>query len=76
MKLSIKTIDITTDIPEYMTTQDIQKATMNDIHLKDIKVYITEGRPSSRADVKQGIQPYWPLTDKLAMIDGLAMKGR
>ena len=40
MKLSISAADVTVGIPACMIMQDIQKVTLNDIHLQDLTTYV------------------------------------
>ena len=68
MNLNINSINITS-IKLWVDKQD-------DMHLQDLRTYIIEGWSSNRYDVKQDIQPYWIFQDRLAMIDGIAMKGK
>ena len=43
MKLSSNIINVSTNIPACLNIQEIQIAMLHDIHLKDLKAYITEG---------------------------------
>ena len=38
--------------------------------------YVINGGPSTRAEVKEEIQMYWPFLDDPAVIDGIVMKDR
>ena len=51
MKLFISPTDATTNIPAYITRQDIWEAMINHTHLEDLKQYIMEGLLSSEAGV-------------------------
>ena len=54
----------------------IQEATALDKHLQDLKAYIIKGWPHKKEDVARNIQKYWPIRCKLAIKDGVAMKGK
>ena len=53
----------------------IKQETRQDTELKQLIETIVVGWPEKRRDVPKPIQPYWPFRDKLAVEDGLVLKG-
>ena len=53
MKINIKTIHMTTDIPNCMIIQVIQQATAKDDYLQQLRVHIIKGCLESRNEVPQ-----------------------
>ena len=49
---------------------------MEDTNLQQLKKYIIQGWPLKKEDVEHSMRPYWPKRSKLAIIDGIAMKGK
>ena len=39
-------------------------------------MYIIQGLPHKKEEVDQNIRQYWPIRNKLAVIDGILMKGK
>ena len=70
------TIDTAIDIPECMTIQDIQQATIKDDHWQELRQHIISCWPENRNEVPQETRPYWTIRDGMAVIDGIIMKGR
>ena len=54
MKITLITA---TDIPDWMSTQDIQQAIHQDEHLQQLKHYIIWGWPLNRKEIQQGLKP-------------------
>ena len=74
--LSINTINATVDLSVCISKQDIQEATAQDANLHGLKAYIIHGCLHKKDEVAQDIQKYWPIRHELAMIDGVAVKGK
>ena len=62
--------------PLYVHIFKIQDATLNDEHLQVLTIYIINGWPETKAEVKQDKQPYWTFCDNLAVIDNIVLKGK
>ena len=60
MNLNINAIETCMDIPECMSTEEMRHTTQVDDHLNALTMYVIHGPPSTRADVKEEIQPYGP----------------
>ena len=56
MKINVNVIDRTNDIPNCMTTQEIQQATIKDSYLQQLRQHIMRGWPESRNEVLQKIK--------------------
>ena len=50
--------------------------TLEDDDIGMLTISVIHGWPSTRADVKKEVQPYWSFQDQVTVIDGIAMKGR
>ena len=55
MNINMSSIKNMIDIPICITTKDSQAATQDNVHLQNLRMYIIEGLPSNRNDVKQDI---------------------
>ena len=64
------------NIPVCPSLQNIHTETNEEAHLQELKVYIIEGCPHTKEEVVQGIRPYWPIRNGLAMIDGIVRKDK
>ena len=64
------------DVPECMSIQYIQQATIQDEHLQWLKSFIITGWPDTKDWQHQDIRPYWLFRGDLVIIDGVIMKGR
>ena len=76
MDIKIDTIWIATDIPECVSMSQIQQASAKDDHLQCLKCSIITGWPSTKDKLHADLKPYWSYRDKLAIIDGVMLKGR
>ena len=74
MKITINLIDSHMDITDYMTTEEIMLATIDNKHLSMLSGYILQGLPSMRAKVQKDIQPYRSFTEEIVIICGIAMQ--
>ena len=48
MQVNINTIQTTTNIPECISIHELQKATLEDNHLQQLKEQVIRGRPEYR----------------------------
>ena len=69
LNINVNTINMTVDLP---VCKSIQKATAQDAHLQDLKASTIHGWPYKKDD----IQEYGPIRHELALIDGVAIKGK
>ena len=76
MDINIDTVQSMTDIPECMSMAQIQQASTQDDHLQCFKGFIITGWPSTKDELHADLKPYWSYRDKLAVIDGIVLKGR
>ena len=76
MDIKINAIWIATDIPECVSMSQIQQAYTQDDHLQCLKSFIITGWPSTKDKLHIELKPYWSYRDKLAIIDGVMLKGR
>ena len=60
MNLTTNAIETCTDIQECMMAKKIKYVTPTDDHLHVLKTYVLNGWSSTRADIKDKIQAYWP----------------
>ena len=65
-----------TDVLECISISQIQQATVQDKHLQCLKNIIISGWLATKYQMHINIRPYWSYKDDLAVIDGIAMKGR
>ena len=76
INLNIKAVETCTDMQECMMAEKNRHALQAQDYLHALTAYIIYGWPSTRAEVKEEIQLYWPFCDSMAVIDGIVMKGR
>ena len=76
MDVWVDAIQNAMDMPECMSMAEIQHALSQDDHLQQLKNLIIAGWPDTRDDLHAGLRPYWSYRDKLAVIDGVILKGR
>ena len=74
--IRIEAIQSATDIPECVSTSQIQQASAQGDHLQHPKSFIITGWPSTKDELHTDLKPYWSYKDKLAIIDGVMLKGR
>ena len=60
VNLNVNEITMCTDIPEYIMAEENRHATQEDDHLNALTVYMINSWLSTRAEVKEKIQPYMP----------------
>ena len=72
LSINVNTISTTADLPMCTSIQE----TTQDAHLLDLKAYNIHGWLHKRNHMAQDTQKYWPIRHELAMIDGLAAKGK
>ena len=75
MTLKISVIETCIDIPECMMAEEIRHATPADDQLNALTAYMISGLPSTRVDVKEETQAYFPFCDDIVVIDGIVIQG-
>ena len=63
-------------MPDCISIEEIQQASLQDAHLQQLKTFIIAGWPHTKDELQTDIRPYWPYRDELAVIDGVLLKGR
>ena len=76
MEVQVDTIQATMDMPECVSMAEIQQTSSLNNHLQQLKGIIILGWPDSRDELHMDLQPYWSYRDKLAVIDGVILKGK
>ena len=76
MGVQVDAIQTAMDMPECVSTAEIQCASEQDNHLQQLKSLIITGWPNSRDKVCEELQPYWSHSNELMVIDGVICKGR
>ena len=76
MDVNVDPIQMSMNVPECMSMQEIQWATAQGEHLQWLKGYIIGGWQESKDHLHQDIRVYWPFKDDMAVIDGVIQKGR
>ena len=74
--MSMNGISTSRTIPVCTSMQHMQTATCEDVHLQELRTNIIQGWPQKKEEVTQSIRQSWPIKNELAMIDGIAMKGK
>ena len=64
------------DMPECISIEEIQHASLQDVYLQQLKTFIIAGLPHTKDELHIKIRPYWLYRDKLVVIDGVILKGR
>ena len=76
MELWVDVIQTTTDMPECLSMTELKQASSQDSHIQKLKQFIITGWPNSKEEVSKELKPYWSYRDKLAVINGMVLKGR
>ena len=76
MDIKVDIVKIMTDVPECMSIQQIQQATVQDEYLQWVKGFIITGLSDTKDQLHQDIRPYWSFNEDLAVIDDVVIKGR
>ena len=76
MVIRVDVIQMSTNVPECMSIQQLQQATAHDEYLQRLIGYIIAGRPESKDHLHKDIRAYWPFKYDMVVIDGVSMKGR
>ena len=74
MGLNINAIEVSTDMPECMEVEAIRHAMQDYSHLSALITYMIHGWPSTRAEVKEELKPYWPFRNDITVIDRITGK--
>ena len=69
-------IQSSVDMPDCISIEEIQWASLQDAHLQQLKTFIIVGWPHIKDELQTDIRPYWPYRDELTVIDGVLLKGR
>ena len=64
------------NIPVYMFREVIQAPTCEEAHLQNLKTYIIQSLSHKKEEVMYSIRQCCPMRNSLAMIDGIAKKGK
>ena len=75
MSIHVSGISISVNMLVCISTEDIQAATQEDTHIQKLKTYIIEGWPHKKEEETHSMLQYWPIRSKLAMTDGITIKG-
>ena len=76
MEMRMDTIQNVTETPECVSMAEIQQASTQDDHLQHLKSFIIAGWPNSKDELHADLKLYWSYSDRLAVIDGILLKGR
>ena len=76
LSINVNTINTTVELPMCTSIQDIQEAAAQDVHLQDLKTYISHGCQHKEDDITPDMQKYWPIRHELAMIGEMDVKGK
>ena len=76
MDIWVHAIKSSIDMPECISMEEIQQASLRDGHLQQLKRFIIAGWPNTKDELHTNIRPYWLYRDKLVVIDGIILKGR
>ena len=75
MQISINAIQLTTNMPECMTFNELKEITSQDQHLQQLMEYIIQCVPGNKEQLPPDIRTYWMFRDNMAVIDGVVIKG-
>ena len=59
-----------------MKSEEIRHATQTDDYLNALNMYVTNGQPTTTAQVTEEIQAQWPFGNDISVTDGIVMEGR
>ena len=76
MEIQVNIIQTATDMPECLSMTELQQASSQDNHLQKVKHFIIAGWPDSKDELSTELKLYWSYRNKLAVIDGIILKGR
>ena len=76
MDIWVDAIQSLVDMPDCISMEEIQQASLQDAHLQQLNTFIIAGWPHTKDELQTIIRPYWPYRDELAVIDGVLLKGR
>ena len=69
MGININVIETYTSIPECMTAEEIQLATMDDEHIGMLSNYTLHGWPTTKAEFQKEVKLYLSFRDEIVIID-------
>ena len=76
MEIWVDVIQTATDMLKCLSVTELQQASSQDDHLQKLKNIIIAGWPDSKDEISEELNPYWSYRDKLAVLDGIILKGR
>ena len=76
MELQVDVTQTTIDMQECLSMTELHQASSQDNHLQKLKHFIITGWPHSKDKISEELKLYWSYRDKLAVIDGIILKGR
>ena len=76
MDIQVDAIQSLVDMLDCISIEEIQWASLQDVHLQHLKTFIIAGWPHTKDELQTDIRPYWPYRDELAVIDCVLLKGR
>ena len=69
-------IQSSVNMPDCMSIEEIQQASLQNAHLQQLNTFIIAGWPHTKDELQINIRPYWPYRDELVGIGGVLLKGR
>ena len=76
MNSNINVTQTCTDIPGYLSTEEVGATALDDDHISTLLTCIVHVYPSIKAEVINEVQSYCSFRDNIAVMDGIANKGR
>ena len=73
MDIQVDVIQSSVDMPDCISLEEIQHASLQDVQFQQLKTFIIAGWPHTKDELHTNIRPYWL---QLAVIDGVILKGR
>ena len=75
MQISVNAMQLTANVPDCMTCNELKEVTSQDQHLQQLMEYIIQGWPDNKDKLLQDVRTYWTLRDDMVVIDGVIIKG-
>ena len=76
MGMNMNVISTSVNLPACMSIEDIQAATHEDAHLQEWGAYTIQGWSHKKEEMDHSMRQYWPIREKLAMIDCFVIRGK
>ena len=74
LDITVHDVQVFTEISP-LSLEKIKRVTENDLDLKTLKQYIQDGFQANRSDCIESVQGYFGFREKLAIVNGLIIKG-